>query len=382
MAAQTGIADAPICGLVLMGGGARGAYQAGVISALSEISGPGAAPFPVISGVSVGALNALGLVSSFLDFARAARQTKDFWNSLNSQRVFRSSTFHMLRTLLGLAAGTVLPQFAERLPRALLDTTPLRLNLSRNIRLSGIRHAIRSGKLKAIGMTSSAYGSGHSVTFFEGSHDTEEWTRVRRDGLRTMLTVDHAMASAALPLLFEAVQIGNDYYGDGMLRLTSPLAPAIHMGASKLLIIGNRETTRLKADPTPEIPRYPTFGDLTGFALDTVFNDNLDADIERLNRINRTLKETTTGAVPAIGLRHIDVLDIRPSRSLQDIAVAHRSEMPRLLRWSLGRHQTREAAGRMESYLLFEAGYIKALIALGYEDAMARRDEISAFLAP
>ncbi|OSP54592.1 patatin-like phospholipase family protein [Pseudoruegeria sp. SK021] len=371
---------APVCGLVLMGGGARGAYQAGVIRALATISGPGSVPFPIISGVSVGALNAAALGSSFLDFERAAQDIEHFWRTLNSQRVFRTSTPKMLATLAGLGLGMTLPHLAPRLPRALLDNAPLRAGLSGTLRLSGIRKAIRSGKLKAIGLTSSCYSTGHAVTFFEAGPGTPNWRRVRRDGMRCHLTLDHALASAALPLLFDAVQIGPDYYGDGMLRLTSPLAPAIHMGATKLLTIANAEAPSLVPEPTPLTPRYPTFGDLGGFALDTIFNDNLDADIERLHRINTVLHATPNGTDAKSGLRQIDILSIRPTRSVQEIALSFRRDMPRMLRWALGRSQSRPSAGRMESYLLFERRYIDALFALGHADAMARQAEIRAFL--
>ncbi len=370
----------PVLGLVLLGGGARGAFQVGVIKALAEITHARVVPFQVLSGVSVGALNVLGISSSFANFSQSAQLIEAFWKNLNSEKVFRSSPLSLVRTAFGLALSAVLPRFASYLPHSLLDTTPLQNALDEAVDFRKISRAIRSGHLRAVGVTSTSYRSGHSVTYFDGASDIAEWRRVMRDGVRTTLGLEHGLASAGLPVLFEAVKIGNDYHGDGMLSLTLPLAPAIRMGATRLLIVGTGDATNDVATSN-EAATYPTLGDLGAFALDTVFQSNLDADIERLTRDNETLQNAKPAAKDLLGLKHIDTLTIHPSVNVDELAMKHVREMPRLLRWFLRRQESSQTSGQIESYLLFEYGYITDMIDQGYADAMAMRHEIEAFLA-
>jgi NTE family protein len=370
----------PVLGLVLLGGGARGAFQVGVIKALAEITHARVVPFKVLSGVSVGALNVLGISSSFANFSQSAQLIEAFWKNLNSEKVFRSSSLSLFRTGFGLALSALLPRFAGYLPHSLLDTTPLRNALDKAVDFKKISRAIRSGHLRAVGVTSTCYSSGRSVTYYDGANDVQPWRRVMRDGVRTTLGLEHGLASAGLPVLFEAVKIGDDYHGDGMLSLALPLAPAIRMGATRLLIVGTGDASN-DVSSTNEAPSYPSLGDLGAFALDAVFQSNLDADIERLTRDNETLKNAKPVAKDLLGLKHIDALTIHPSVDLNELALKHVSEMPRLLRWFLRRQESSQNSGQIESYLLFEYGYITELIDQGYADAMAMRQEIEAFVA-
>jgi len=373
------MAEPSICGLVLTGGGARGAYQAGVFKALAEIVPRGTVPFPVITGVSAGAHNAVGLASNFESFKNSASKLAQFWTSLRTPQVFDTRMRTMAFTGLRLVFAEFLPRIFRKSPESLLNNTPLRNALSDNLDFPKIEHAIDTGALRALSITCSGYSSGHAVTFFDAPPDTQPWSRSRRDGRRGHLSLDQIMASSALPLLFPAVQIGNEYFGDGALRLTSPLVPAIHLGATRLLIVGTRDT-HATDNPPKQKAGYPSIGDLGGYALDTIFHDNLEADVERLERINSLIDcQDEAGLVPN-GLKRIDVLNINPTRSLRNIALQHVNEMPASLRWIIHRKGAKQALGRLESYLLFEPGYVQALIDLGYKDTLAKTEDIKAFL--
>lgn len=368
----------PRIGLVLQGGGARGAYQIGALKAIAELTAETRAPISIISGASVGAINAAPLAASAQNFGRGVTQLETLWRGLHCGSIYDTrpraiiaTSAHWLFTLAlgGLGVGN---------PCALLDNTPLQKLLHRTFRRSGLERAIRSGALRALCITASSYGRGQAITFFEGADDIKEWDRARRHGRRAQIDVPHLMASSALPFMFPAVRIGDHYFGDGALRLTAPLSPAIRVGAERLLVIGARDNivSEVEEDAPDE---YPSIGEMAGYSLDILFNDNLDADLERLSRMNRALKLLPEDAYPDTDLRVIDTLMIKPSRDLREIASEHMEEMPttiRLLQRSLG---TWGRNGRLTSYLLFEPGYIGALIDLAYKDTMHRADEVRDF---
>ena len=369
-----------VFGLVLTGGGARGAYQVGVLKAMAKIAGHHQSVFQVITGVSVGALNAAGLASHFESLEHAAGKLEDFWSSLQTQKVFDSRFSRLAFTGMRLLFSEFLPRLLRNPPNSLLDNCPLRRSMSENIDFDKISDHVQSGPLKAVGITCSGYTSGHAVTFFESGDPILEWHRARRDGCSRKITLDHVMSSSALPLLFPAVKIRNEFFGDGALRLTSPLAPAIHLGATRLFVIGTRDKRHDEA-PNNDEPEYPSVSDLGGYALDTIFHDNLEADIERLERINNLIGRCPPHIQRTSPLKHIKLMTLYPQKALRDVALQHMAEMPRGLHWIIRRQASKEARGRLESYLLFEPGYINALIEMGYADTMAIQDELIEFLA-
>ena len=371
--------EIPRYSIVLTGGGARGAYQVGVLKALSQISNKKEVSFPVITGVSVGAINAAALASNFDDFKRSAEQIEKFWRKLHTNDVIDARVTTIMFNGLRMFLSEFIPYLQRNTPKSLLENAPLRQSVAQGIDFSKVSQAIKTGKLYSIGVTCSGYSSGNAKTFFETASGNREWHRERRDGIYSRLTIDHVMASTALPVLFPAVKIGNEYYGDGSLRLTSPLAPAIHLGGTKLLIVGTRDKIQAEALETQAQSRYPTVGDLAGYALDTVFHDSLDADIERLQRINKTLDLIPPETRQGTPLQHIETLVINPSRNLKEMAMDYRHEMPRALKWILASQGTSEKVGLLESYLLFEPGFVGSLIDLGCQDTLAMQQEILTF---
>ena len=369
----------PTVGLVLPGGGARGAYQAGALQAIAEMMPGGCNPFPVIMGASVGAINAVALATQVLDFKNGVTRIVDFWDEICTSDIYRTDVQTIMRGgAQWVAALTPLAGFGVGHPRSLLDSAPLGDLLRRNIDLERLDQAIAEGVLRAVGVTASSYERARAITFFQGAPDLEEWVRVRRDGVAVKLTIEHMLASAALPFVSTAQRIGDEYYGDGSLRLTSPLSPAIHCGADRILVIGIRDA---KPEPVSNAePIYPSLGTLSGYLLDTVFMDNLDADIERARRVDHTLSLLGPEQQRSTRLRDIDILMVQPSRDVRDIAREHAHEMPWTIRMLLSRMGVWGRDWRLPSYLLFEPGYCGALIDLGYADTMARADEIRAFL--
>lgn len=364
---------------MLPGGGARGAYQAGALQAIGEIFGGGANPFPVIMGASVGAINAVALAAQAQTFKKGVSRIVDLWSTLTTDQVYRTDFPTIMRSgAQWIASLTPASNLGISRPNAIFDNTPLAELLQKHIDLSGIGEAISSGALRSIGVTASSYDRARAITFFQGIDGLEQWTRVRRDGVATKLSFDHILASAALPLIFPARKIGNEYFGDGSLRLTSPLSPAIHCGADRIVVIGVRDAKPQEANVGAA--SHPGLGTLSGYLLDMVFMDNLDADIERARRVDHTLSLLSQVDRNATRLREVDVLMVQPSRDVREIAKEHAHEMPWTIRMMLKRLGVWGRDWRLPSYLLFEPGYCGALIRLGYGDTMARREEIELFL--
>lgn len=365
------------CALVLPGGGARGAYQVGVLKALGEhFRGPGN-PFPIITGTSAGAINAASLASHAHEWPAGIERLEYFWRNLHCHQVYRTGWLYILAGGLRWLAAMTLGGLGSANPRFLLDTAPLVHLLGEAIDFDGIERSITAGALHAAAVTASGYISSRAVSFFQGSESIAEWERTRRLGRRTRLGVEHLMASSALPLLFPARRVGNEYYGDGGLRQTAPLSPAIHLGADRLLVIGTRDDL---PDPEPEAAMvYPTLGDIGGYLLDVIFMDHLNADVERLTRINNTLSHVTETERAATGLRTIRTHVIRPSEDLRAVANQYRERIPASVKFLL-RGVGAAGPGRLPSYLLFEPEFLGALIDLGYADGKAAVPEVEALL--
>lgn len=380
MRARDRMREGPVVGLVLPGGGARGAYQAGVLCAIAERVVSASNPFPVICGVSAGAINAASLASHGHEFQYGVQRLVHFWSSMRCDRVYRTDALAVAGRALHWGLSLALGGRLIEHPRSLLDNRPLQRFLGEVIDLGGIERAIASGALRGVAVTASGYTCAAAISFYQGREDVQDWHRARRAGRRTKLELAHLMASAALPLIFPAQRIGNEYFGDGGMRMMTPLSPAIHLGADRLVVITTRDE---HPDPAPEHPApYPSLGEIGGYLMDTVFMDTLAADLSRLQRINRTLSLIAPERLPKSGLKPIETLVVRPSRDLRDLTREHMHEIPRAVRLLLRSLGGWGRDWRMASYLLFESAYCRALIELGYRDGCALQRELRAFLLP
>ena len=377
-------AVAPVTGLILSGGGARAAYQVGVLAAIAELLPAGAInPFPVIVGTSAGAINAVSLASGAMDFTRAVEHLTLFWQGFESRRVLRSDWSGVLHQATRFFAHSLLG-LGSHVPVALLDSSPLRDLLQDRINFPGVEQAIAGHHLRAVAVTAFGYSSSQAVTFYQGKGTINGWLRHRRIGMPTTLTVEHLLASSAIPLLFAPVKIGEEYFGDGAVRQSAPISPALHLGANRVLVVGVSGNPR-GPDLQAGQPRYysvqqPTLAQIGGHMLNSTFIDSLESDIElleRLNHFSRLLPRQSDN----LGLSPVEVLVIAPSQPIDEIAARHRHELPAALRMFLrGPGATKTSGAGVLSYLLFEAGYCRELIELGRRDAMAKRDALCQFL--
>jgi NTE family protein len=376
----------PVTGLILSGGGARAAYQVGVLAGIADLLPPGAPnPFPVIVGTSAGAINAVKLASGALHFRTAVHQLTDFWQGFRSHQVLRSDW----RGVIGQARrffGNSLLGLGSQVPVALLNSSPLRDLLNERLDLTGIDAAIAAKHLRAVAVTAFGYESGHAMTFYQGKGTIDPWLRHRRLGVPTKLTVDHLLASSAIPLLFAPVKIDQEYFGDGAVRQSAPISPALHLGANRVLVVGVSGNPR-GVDANRQVQRVtsgnqPTLAQISGHMLNSTFIDNLESDIEVLERMNLVSDLLPCEQrVRKKGLAPVEVLVIAPSQPIDQIAARHRHELPRALRTFLrGPGATKTSGASVLSYLLFEAGYCRELIELGRYDALTQGEQLKRFL--
>lgn len=379
-------ATEPVTGLILSGGGARAAYQVGVLAGIADLLPQGASnPFPVIVGTSAGAINAVTLASGALHFAEAIRRLTSFWQGFRSHQVLRSDWPGVVRQASRFFGHSLLG-LGRQVPVALLDSSPLRGLLHQHLDLQGIGHAIEQRCLRAVAVTAFGYESGQAVTFYQGRGAIDPWLRHRRIGLPTRLTVEHLLASSAIPLLFAPVKLGHEYYGDGAVRQSAPISPALHLGASRILVVGVSGNPRGPAANVPAQRIYsgqpPSLAQIGGHLLNSTFIDSLEDDLELLQRLNHLSRLVPDHVQPhRLGLAPVEVLVVAPSQPLDEIAARHRRELPAALRLFLrGPGATKTSGAGVLSYLLFEAGYCSELIELGRRDALAKREELRGFL--
>jgi NTE family protein len=370
--------------LILSGGGARSSYQVGVLKAIAELLPRRAPnPFPIICGTSAGSLNAVTLAINARQFRKGVQYLINIWKNMQPDDIYRTDALGVASNTLSWFAGLLLNTLGINRLRnvSMLDNTPLVELLDEILPCEKIQDSIDSGALHAVAITASGYGSGQSVTFYQGAGDIKPWVRARRVGIPTKIENQHLLASSAIPFLFPAVRINREYFGDGSMRQIAPLSSALHLGATRILAIGIGPDG-IEQPTRDQIGEYPSLAQIAGHALNSIFLDSMEVDLERIQRINRTLSFVPEESRQKLNLHHVDVLIISPSQSIEKIAARHLHSLPwtiRLMLRLVGVFPHGSGASLL-SYLLSDKNFCRDLIDMGYRDAMARKEEILAFI--
>ncbi len=364
--------------LILSGGGARAAYQVGVMRGVMEAYDQDRFPFEVICGTSAGAINAVFMAANAHRPCEGIETLYRAWRGITACDVYDPRWRAVLGNLLRIAASPFRSS-TRGAPTSLLDNTPLRGMLTSWLDFETASANIQRGYLQNLCITAMDYSSGASVAFYEGGHATP-WDRLYRHGVKTTLELDHVMASAAIPILFPAQRIGESFYGDGALRQLHPISPALKFGATRLFIIG--VSAPVEDQPHMIERRRPSIGQMAGHLLNREFIDNLEADIELARRFNTFSMELPAAARERIGTQHIETFVITPSVHFSEIAVDYLAKQPRSLQllFRLLGTTPRGAGASFASYLMFDGGFCSRLMDLGYQDALAEREQVRRFL--
>lgn len=372
----------PRTALILTGGGARAAYQVGVLLAVAKLSNNRHHnPFPILCGTSAGAINAASIACLADNFGKAVAILAGVWRNMRAHDIYRADAWGVGLSGARWISLLTLGWLIRNPPISLLDNSPLHALLSRHLDFKGIERSIAKGALHAVSISASGYESGENISFFQAHPDAQPWRRVQRLGIRAQIGVDHLMASSAIPFVFPATRIHREYFGDGSMRQLAPISPAIHLGAERVLIVGASRKNEYQG--RRRVDSHPSLAQIAGHALSSIFLDSLAVDIERMQRINQTLSAIPpeVHAHSGIPLRPIKTLVIAPSEGLDRIAAEHAGALPWPVKALLGRvGAMNRHGGALTSYLLFEKPYTRALIDLGYADTLARGDEVGEFL--
>jgi len=372
--------------LILTGGGARAAYQVGVLKAIAElIPRRSHSPFPIICGTSAGALNAATLAINAKNFSMGVQYLVNTWKNFYPNQIYRTDVLGVFNNSVMWFAGLVLGAIGIRNKKlskvSLLDNSPLIELLEQSLPCEMIQENIDAGFLRALSITASGYGSGQSVTFYQGAKDLVPWNRTGRIGVQTQIETKHLLASASLPFLFQPTLVNREYFGDGSMRQIAPIGSALHLGATRVLVIGVTASVYFNQSQRNDIHDYPNLAQIAGHALDSIFLDNMDVDLERVKKINDLVAIMPAEMRESTNLRHVDVMVISPSQPIDKIAERYVKELPWTIRLLLRLIGVRQHRGvTLVSYLLSEKKFCRALIDLGYKDALSRRDEILALL--
>lgn len=371
-------------GLVLSGGGARGAYQVGVLSAIADIAQASGIhqAFDIYSGVSAGAINASFLAAGVEEFADSAKDLVDLWSQITSNQVFYSDVASLGKIGFNLMKSVSVGAMAGSTPgQALLDTTPLRQLIQERLPFAKIQNNIDRGSLKALAITALDYQTSTAITFVQGEEGVSDWEKSRRRSEKTQITTDHVLASSAIPLLFPPIGVGDRYFGDGCIRNTAPCSPSIYLGAQKLMVIGVRRQSRTAYDAhILQSHKAPSVGRVLNVLLNSVLLDGVEVDIERLSKINAMVDEIPPGIHENIPYKKVDFVWISPSADIGAIAAEKHMKLPPIIRYLLKGLGSINDASEIVSYLLFDPSFCTQLIEIGYEDGMKQKDEIRRFL--
>jgi NTE family protein len=371
-------------GLVLSGGGARGAYQVGVLSAMAEIFSQANIqnPIKIYSGVSAGAINAAFLAAGADDFHKAAKGLVDLWSQLGSEKVFLSSPASIGKIGFKWMEELSFGAFTGTTPgRSLLDTSPLNELVSSSIRFEKIKKQIESKALKALVISAMEYNRTTTVSFVQGEPGIKMWDKARRHSETAVIGPEHIMASSAIPLLFPPISVDNRYFGDGCIRNNSPCAPAIYLGAKKLFVIGVRKNSTTAYEMRGmQSNRAPSVARVLNVLLNAVMLDGIELDVERLLRVNEFLSQVPEEHTRSLIYKPVDICFISPSTDIGEIAISKSEHLPRLIRYLLRGLGNLDEASEIVSYLLFDPSFCSQLIEVGFEDGMKQRDEILALV--